>query len=141
MKLQPSFSQYIFKNTRFDPDRPALIYQINPLIAEKRKERKFTYGGLRERSSRLAFFLKSVGLKKGDSAVVLVPLSAELYEILFGLNRLGVTAVFFDAWASLDNVAEACSIIKPKVFFGRPKAHLLRLLTKAISTIPIKIFI
>jgi acyl-CoA synthetase (AMP-forming)/AMP-acid ligase II len=141
MKRHLSFSHSIFDNERFDPDRHALIYQLNPTNEAKRKEVVLTYGALKVNSSRVASFLKSLGLKKGDTAVVLVPLCAELYEILCGLNRLGIIAVFFDAWASLDNIAEACSIIEPKVFFGISKAHFLRFLIKPISTIPIKIMV
>lgn len=141
MKRHLSFSHSIFDNERFDPDRHALIYQLNPTNEAKRKEAILTYGALKVNSSRVASFLQSLGLKKGDTAVVLVPLCAELYEILCGLNRLGIIAVFFDAWASLDNIAEACSIIKPKVFFGTSKAHFLRFLIKPISAIPIKIMV
>ena len=141
MKRPKSYSHAIFNNEKFDPGRAALIYQLNPVNAGKRKEVTLTYGALAGNSARLASFLKSTGLKKGDCAVVFVPLGAELYEILFGLNRLGMVAVFFDAWSSPENIAEACRRIKPKVFFGIPKAHWLRLAIKPMADIPIQVIV
>jgi len=141
MNNHQSYADAVFNQANFDPDRAALIYQLNPVDAKKRSEVTLTYGALAGNSARLASFLGSNGLKKGDCALVGIPLGAELYEILFALNRLGMVAVFLDAWSSPESIARTCRRIKPKAFFGIPKAHRLRWVIKPLASIALQIIV
>ncbi|MES2766041.1 MAG: AMP-binding protein [Bacteroidota bacterium] len=84
-------------------------------------------------------FLKEKGIQKGDAILVFVPMSIELYSWILGIWYAGATAVFVDAWAKTERLEQCCKIAKPQAFLGTPKAHLLRILSKEIRRIPLKI--
>jgi acyl-CoA synthetase (AMP-forming)/AMP-acid ligase II len=86
-----------------------------------------------------AQFLKEKGIQKGDAILVFVPMSIELYAWILGIWYAGATAVFVDAWAKTERLEQCCIIAKPRAFLGTPKAHLLRILSKEIRKIPLKI--
>jgi acyl-CoA synthetase (AMP-forming)/AMP-acid ligase II len=64
---------------------------------------------------------------------------ADLYIALLGLFRVGAIAVFLDPSAGADHIERCCERIPPVAFLGIPKAHLLRLKSKALRKIPLKI--
>ncbi|KPA12728.1 peptide synthase, partial [Candidatus Magnetomorum sp. HK-1] len=139
-KAKP-FTQYCFEDKRFDPNKTALIYPKNPMNPNNRQEINVSYGELFERSERCAAFLKKMGFQKGDRAVVFVDICKELYEIIFAINRLGGTLVYLDAWTDKYQFDIVCQTSEPKVFFAKGKAHILRLMIKACSKIPIKVVV
>jgi acyl-CoA synthetase (AMP-forming)/AMP-acid ligase II len=81
--------------------------------------------------------LRAVGLRPGDTVLVLVPLSARLYEVLAAVFRAGLVAVVLDPGAGRDHIAAAIALSPPHAFIGSPKAHLLRLLHPPIRRIPV----
>jgi acyl-CoA synthetase (AMP-forming)/AMP-acid ligase II len=100
-----------------------------------------TYGQLQERVNRLAYSLSSLGLKKGDRAVVMVPMSIDLYVIIIALLTMGATTVFIDPWVGKKQIIRCCTLTQPRGFFGIRKAHLLRLLSHEVRKIPIKVIV
>src|SRR5690606_2234682 len=40
-----------------------------------------------------------MGIKKGDRAILFLPMSVQLYTAMFALQRIGAIAVFLDSWA------------------------------------------
>ena len=100
------------------PDKIALIHG---------KER-VSFGGLEQKSKSLATYFKDKGLQKGERALLFIPLSIELYSIFLALVRIGVIVIFIDLSANKKHLKQHCSLAKPNIFIGSPKAHLLRLL-------------
>ncbi|WP_372368612.1 AMP-binding protein [Candidatus Uabimicrobium sp. HlEnr_7] len=142
MKMKAkSLAEKVFNNETFQPSKTALIYQENPKDINRRKELAITYGELEMGSARCASFLKKIGFQKGDRAIVFVSLSAELYEIIFAISRLGGVLVFLDAWTGIEQFDQVCQLSQPKVFFGTTKAHSLRLMSRACSKIPHKVIV
>jgi acyl-CoA synthetase (AMP-forming)/AMP-acid ligase II len=87
----------------------------------------------------MAASLRRNGLTKGDVALLLQPMSIELYVILFALCRLGATAMFLDPSLGRRHVEACCAVLPPKALIASPKGHLLRVLSGAVRRIPIKL--
>jgi acyl-CoA synthetase (AMP-forming)/AMP-acid ligase II len=110
------------------PDRAAIV---------DRRGRRLTFGELDRRVRALGAGLASRGLAPGDSVLLFVPLSTDLYVALLATLHCGATAVFVDAWADRRRLDAAVRVASPKMFIGTPKAQLLRLLSPAIRRIPV----
>ncbi len=87
-----------------------------------------TFAELDRASARGAALLQSLGARAGDAAVVLHPMSLELYAALIAVFRLGLTAVVPEPSASRGHVAAALGPLPIAGFIGSRRAHLLRLL-------------
>jgi acyl-CoA synthetase (AMP-forming)/AMP-acid ligase II len=110
------------------PDRAAIVDKAG---------RRLTFGELDRRVRALGAGLASRGLGAGDSVLLFVPLSADLYVALLAALHCGGTAVFVDAWADRRRLDAAVRVASPKMFIGTPKAQLLRLMSPAIRRIPV----
>jgi acetyl-CoA synthetase len=92
-----------------DPDRVALIYEAD----EASEGRVVTYGELLRQVSRLAWVLKSMGVKKGDTVAIYLPMIPEAVVALLACVRIGaVHSVIFAGFSSdslRDRVVDARS--------------------------------
>jgi acyl-CoA synthetase (AMP-forming)/AMP-acid ligase II len=95
-----------------------------------------TFRALDEASARVAGRLEQRGLGAGDPALILCPMSSDLYVTLIGLFRLGAMAMFVDPSAGRPHLERCCRLLAPKMFLGSPKAQLLRIISPAIRRIP-----
>jgi acyl-CoA synthetase (AMP-forming)/AMP-acid ligase II len=95
-----------------------------------------TFRELDEASARVAARLEQRGLSAGDPALILCPMSSDLYVTLIGLFRLGAIAIFVDPSAGRPHLERCCGLLPPKMFLGSAKAHLLRVVSPAIRRIP-----
>ena len=75
---------------------------------------------------------------KGDRVLIFVPMSIRLYIILLAVWRRGAVAVFVDAWTSKNRLDQVARQTDCKAFIGVPKAHLLRLFSAELRSIPQK---
>jgi acyl-CoA synthetase (AMP-forming)/AMP-acid ligase II len=113
--------------------------QPNKIALIDANDEEISFKNLLAEVQKRAQFLKEKGIKKGDAILVFVPMSIELYSWILGIWYAGATAVFVDAWAKTQRLEQCCKIAKPRAFLGTPKAHLLRILSKEIRKIPLKI--
>jgi acyl-CoA synthetase (AMP-forming)/AMP-acid ligase II len=95
-----------------------------------------TFRELDEASARVAARLEQRGLGPGDPALILCPMSSDLYVTLIGLFRLGAMAMFVDPSAGRPHLERCCRLLAPKMFLGSAKAQLLRVISPAIRRIP-----
>jgi acyl-CoA synthetase (AMP-forming)/AMP-acid ligase II len=89
----------------------------------------------------MAAAFEAAGLRPGDRALVVHPISIGLYAVLIGLFRLGATALILDPSAGREYLDRCCRLANPRGFIASPKAHLLRLLSGGIRRIPIKLIV
>ncbi len=113
------------------PDRPALIFS--------HPARVITFRELDDRASRLAGGLHALGLRAGDRAIVLAPISPYLYACLIALFKLGAAAVFLDPQAGRRQLDHAAALADAKAFIGSRKAMWLRWLSPALRRIPARL--
>lgn len=112
------------------PDAPALIE------THEGRDHIVTFAELESMTARAAALLQTSGLHAGDTALVFQPMSIDLYVALIALLRVGVTAMFLDPSAGRAHIERCCALAPPSAFLGSPKAHLLRLFSRALRRIP-----
>ena len=113
------------ERARMHGDRPAII----------ERGRTITFAELVAATASAAAELESAGLAPGMRAIVLSPMSIDLYIALIGMFRLQVAPVFVDP----AHLAACIARLQPDAFVAVPRAHLLRLTTPAVQQIPIKL--
>lgn len=128
---------FLERSAAWVPDRPALLFGGGG--GSRESGRRLTFGELRAGSERLAAGLRAAGLAPGDRAIVMVPMSPELYLVLLGLLRLGAVAVFVDPWIGLSQVAAFAAFAEPRAYLGVGRSHWLRLLDRGLRRLPITV--
>lgn len=132
MNFDSNITHILEQQAQRNPDAIAIIDMWQG------KERRMTFRQLSAASSYLAEKLLQRGMCFGDGALVLVPMSAELYITIIAMFRIGAVTQFIDPSAGLQHIAQCCAIGKPKAFIGSPKAHLLRFASSALRRIPLR---
>lgn len=75
------------------------------------------------------------GLKKGDTVLILQPVSIPLYISLLAVFHAGMTVMFIDPSAGKVMMGNSLALHRPQAFIGVGKAHLLRLTLPEIRKI------
>lgn len=99
-------------------DRPALIMDAAGA--------RVSFGELWDRVDRLSAAWRDLGLKPGDRAICMIPMSLDLYATLLSLLKMGAVAVFVDPWIGWRQIAAFAAYAEPVAFVGVPASHLLR---------------
>ncbi len=95
-------------------DQPALVY----ISTETNETKSYTFAELHQEVSAFAASLQSLGLKKGDRAVIYMPMIAEAIFAMLACARLGVIhSVVFGGFAA-HNLAVRIDDAKPKVLIS-----------------------
>ena len=123
------------EQARLRPDQPAIIE------THRGQSRVTTFAMLEWRVGQAAALLWEAGLRPGDVALVLQPMSSDLYVALIALFRSGLIAMIVDPGAGVAQVERCCALARPQAFIGSPRAHLLRLLAPSLARIPLKFVI
>ena len=99
------------------------------------RRRRLTFDALARDVAAVAAGLRARGIAPGDSVLLFVPMSIELYVVLLAVHHLGACAVFVDAWAGRSRLDQAVRAARPRAFIGSPRAHLLRVASPALRAI------
>lgn len=97
-----------------------------------------TFAALDMASSAAAADFRVAGIGPAMRVLVFSPMSIDLYVAVIGLFRLGAAAVFVDPSAGRERLNRLVARVQPHAFVAVPRAHLLRLTSPAIRSIPIK---
>ena len=95
------------RNAQHFPDKPAIVDA----------QRTVTYKEFHERTNRLANYLLSQGVVKGDLIGLSIGSRAEHFEALFALAKIGAIAVPFDFNWSAQECEAMVRFFAPKAFF------------------------
>ncbi|KAK9835057.1 hypothetical protein WJX81_007577 [Elliptochloris bilobata] len=79
------------------------------------QERKMTYGEVLQEVCRVANWLKSVGVRKGDAVAIYLPLICELPIAMLACTRLGAVHSVVFAGFSADSLAQRCIDCRSRV--------------------------
>ena len=104
-----------------------------------RRRHVTTFADLDRAGAEGAGRLATAGVRRGDRVLVLVPVSARLYEVLAAVFRVGAVAVLVDPGAGIARLGEAVERVAPVALVGTPKAHLLWLVVPTVRRIPIQL--
>jgi len=101
-------------------------------------DRRTTFADLERMGASAAASFASAGIGRGDTVIVLVPMSAELYAVLLGLWRLGAVARLVDPSGGEGRIAACCAAVPPRGIVLSAKAHLLLLRSPALRSVPLR---
>jgi olefin beta-lactone synthetase len=96
-----------------------------------------TFSSFWARIERFSGGLAARGFKRGDRALLMLPMSIELYVALLAVFKSGGIAVFVDPWVTMRTMARLASTSNLTAYLGTPKSHLLRLFERELRRIPI----
>ncbi|HEX7150056.1 MAG TPA: AMP-binding protein [Thermoanaerobaculia bacterium] len=96
-----------------------------------------TFGKLWARVARFRGGLAEQGFAPGDRALILLPMSVDLYVALLAVLAHGGVAAFLDPWVGFRQMVRLAVYSQPKAFLARWKGHLLRLASSDLRRIPI----
>ncbi len=85
-----------------------------------------TYGELERLTNQFASGIQKAGIAPGTRMSVMVPVSRELFVVMFGLFKAGVLPILIDPGMGLNNVKICLSEVEPQAFISIPKGHLVR---------------
>ena len=83
--------------------------------------------------------LLRAGFKPGERAILMVPLSVDLYAVLTGILKMGGVAVFVNPWLSPEHIASSAGFAAPDIYVGSPKSQLLRFRHARLREIPLSV--
>ncbi|MGW6985070.1 (2,3-dihydroxybenzoyl)adenylate synthase [Streptomyces sp. NPDC054932] len=86
-----TFGSVLRERAAAHPDRIALV---DPAGGPDGRRRTWTYGELDARADRMAAGFTARGIAAGDKVVVQLPNTAEFFEVVFALFRIGALPVF-----------------------------------------------
>lgn len=86
-------------------------------IMDETGKEKFTYSMLNERASRVAYFLYSLGIRKGQRVGLLSQNCIPAIEIFYACAKLGAIFVPFNTRLSSAEIAKIASDVSPAILF------------------------
>lgn len=114
--------------------RPALI-----LENDAGQDEPITFAELWDRVDRASVGLLREGLVPGERAIVMIPMSIDLYVVLLAILKLGGVAVFVDPWIDRRKIAAFAAFARPAAYLGIAKSHLLRFLEPSLRSIRLSV--
>lgn len=115
------------------PEKPALVFESSG------KRQSISFGELWRQSAAFASHVESLGLRAGDRAIVMIPMSIDLYVCLLGMIQMGGVVVFVDPWIGARQIARFSEFAEPHAFIGINKSHLLRWSSRRLRKIGISV--
>ncbi|PBP15582.1 putative acetyl-coenzyme A synthetase 1 [Diplocarpon rosae] len=109
-QLNASFNcvdRHAFKN----PDKPAIIYEAD----DAADGRTLTYGELLREVCRTAYVLKQMGVKKGDTVAIYLPMIPEALVAFLACSRIGAVHSVVFAGFSSDSLRDRVNDAQSKV--------------------------
>ncbi len=102
-----SMAEMMVSRAREIPDKP-YVYFYDEVV---------TYAEVNSRANRVANFLKSRGVQKGDVVSILIMNAPEVYYAMFGIQKLGAVAGSINFMLKGPEIAYLLDDSKPKIVF------------------------
>jgi olefin beta-lactone synthetase len=111
------------------PERRALVMEGGSI----------TFGELWNRIGCVSAGLRRLGLAPGDRAIVMIPMSIDLYVMMLAVLEMGAVAVFVDPWIGRRQIASFAAFASPRAWLGIARSHALRLLDPRLRALPFSV--
>lgn len=120
---------YIERHRAAFPDRPALRWveaadraAWDGRPSARLPHRDISFGRFAEGIDRVAAGLRELGLRRGDRAIIFLPMGVLMYTAMFAVQRLGAIAVFLDSWARRYQLGASAACVQPKAMISHRAA-------------------
>lgn len=109
--IELSYAEHIFKN--LTNETPAIVFK-----SEHHELQKITWESLHLQTGKVASYLKSCGVKKGDRVCSMLPNSPEAIVAFLATNSLGAIWTSCSPDFGIKSILDRFSQIEPKVFIA-----------------------
>lgn len=120
---------YIERHRAAFPERPALRWADPAAMAAwdgkvttRLPHREISFNRFAEGIDRVAAGLRALGLRRGDRAIIFLPMGVLMYTAMFAVQRLGAIAVFLDSWARRHQLGASAACVQPKAMISHRSA-------------------
>jgi acyl-CoA synthetase (AMP-forming)/AMP-acid ligase II len=113
-------------------------FDYNPFVRSLKHD-PFTFKDMHDMVVHIAAGYQKLGIKKGDIALVYVPMIPWLYAGMFAFQMLGATCIFLDSFARADQLGYVADLCKPKVWLSGERGFAMGEGQPALEAIPLKI--
>ena len=96
---------------------------------------EISFAGIWEQVDRSSAGLRKAGLEPGDRAILMIPMSIDLYVALLAVLKIGAIGVFVDPWVGRRQIATFAAFASPTAWIGVGRSHLLRMGAAALRRI------
>lgn len=122
------------------PEKIALNLPVRKRFKDQYDYRGITFEDFDQKTDYFAQGLKNHGITKGSKVLVFLKPGEEFAVSVFGLFKVGATAVFIDPGMGRKNLLNAVEEVKPQALIGVPLTHLLtKLKSSHFQSLKIKI--
>ena len=118
-----------YKNYRNYPNRPALWI----------KGKTLTFKELYILAGKAQAFCSSLGLKKGDTVLLIDSPGFRLYAFITAILAVGANIIFVEPWMRPEKITSIINSVKPEYFIKNLSGTLWGFLFPAVRSIPYKI--
>lgn len=115
------------------PNKAALVFRRDG------NEQSITFGELWQATGLFGAGLRSAGFQPGDRAIIMIPMSIDLYVTMLAIIKIGGVAVFVDPWIAAKQIARFAAFSDPTAYIGIGKSHFLRLFHQRLRNIRISV--
>lgn len=122
-----NIADLLAKRANETPDKLAIKAPLKRLSNGSYKYSSLTFKELLNTSKSIANGLKSMGLNKGDKAIVFIKPGLDFPAVTFALFSIGVVPVFIDPGMGKENLLNSIKQVHPKALIAVPLVHYLRL--------------
>lgn len=127
-----NIAEILHKQVEETPDAPAILEM------RQAPRGRVSFAELELMASRGVTLLRQKGVQTGDTLLLMLPLSTDLYVALMAIFRLGAVALILDPDASSDELDRACTLCRPKAVITTTKNLIWRFFSRAFRKIPLK---
>ena len=121
-----NIAEHLIHRSQLSPHLPSVICALGQNRQGRRGYTIQTYAQLNRESAQIAFWLKTIGVKKGAKAILMVKPGPDLFALTFGLFKAGIVPILIDPGMDKSDLKGCIAAAAPDVFIGIPIAHLAR---------------
>ncbi|QDU81395.1 Long-chain-fatty-acid--CoA ligase [Polystyrenella longa] len=132
MSLLLNTADRLRKNAQAFPDQAAILEAV-PRKRTSEGQLVFNETSFRElddESEQLAFGFRELGVQPGDKLTLMVPYSARMLKLTFGIVKSGATVVLVDPGMGRTNILNCLEQVNPEGFIGIPIVQVARMLNR-----------
>ncbi|MDD4972934.1 MAG: AMP-binding protein [Bacteriovorax sp.] len=96
----------------------------------------FSFSDLRERVMRVQSYLLDKNFKSGDSVLIAIDVSIDLYSTVIAVMGLGGTIILVEPWMPIKKISEVIKSVSPKFFVSSLVGNIWGLRVPEIRSIP-----
>jgi acyl-CoA synthetase (AMP-forming)/AMP-acid ligase II len=124
-------ASYLPNMAEMKPNKPALAFPCGQDKKRRVAYTHMTFSQLNQESSRYAYGLNFMGIKKGCRVLLMVKPGLEFVGLAFALFRIGAVPILIDPGMGITNLLKCIKKVEPEALIAVPVVHIVKTLRPA----------